>query len=393
MCTLLAGLDTVMALNTRKVKCKGKPGTRSTGLAALAKSGWRLYKDVTDCKPPPGGEQDAVACPLEKRQNLSHRAPCRWRRRSANGQRRAAFKSRWRLYEWPPTEPPSSGWVLSARNEYKMLTKTELQTWANGKVSLYDEFRALMEEDRIAQQGEAGDGGCVYVSCPEPGRFVCSLANMRTEHLQARFELLATKAGIALGARPETSPEEFWFYRLFLDLRANRSPLTRFSTEAGGFIDRVVEASATACAWLDRQRLAMSYQSQESEWRALNQRETFMDGAAVESGGERRARERSEKRNAVVVPILTSKGWKRCRWVVKAGVSKNSVYEYLSGKRNLSIENHKAMAEALELKPDEPSRLVSRLSRETSRDLPRDDKRGFCWHSVVAPRRRRKSQQ
>jgi hypothetical protein len=58
-------------------------------------------------------------------------------------------------------------------------------------------------------------------------------------------------------------------------------------------------------------------------------------------------------RKAAVLPILISKGWKRGKWATKAGVSKNSVYEYLEGKRALSDENRKAMAEVLELKPEE----------------------------------------
>jgi len=58
-------------------------------------------------------------------------------------------------------------------------------------------------------------------------------------------------------------------------------------------------------------------------------------------------------RQAVVLPILRKKGWSRGRWATTAGVSKNSVYEYLEGKRNLSDGNRLAMAEVLELKPED----------------------------------------
>jgi len=51
------------------------------------------------------------------------------------------------------------------------------------------------------------------------------------------------------------------------------------------------------------------------------------------------------------MPILASKRWKRGKWATKAGVGKNSVYEYLDGRRTLSDENRKAMAEALGLEP------------------------------------------
>jgi transcriptional regulator with XRE-family HTH domain len=55
----------------------------------------------------------------------------------------------------------------------------------------------------------------------------------------------------------------------------------------------------------------------------------------------------------VVTPILTSKRWTRGKWAAKAGVSKNSVYGYLTGKRNLSFENRRALAEVLGLTPEE----------------------------------------
>ena len=49
------------------------------------------------------------------------------------------------------------------------------------------------------------------------------------------------------------------------------------------------------------------------------------------------------------MPILKSKRWTRGKWATVAGVGKNSVYEYLEGKRSLSVANRQAMAEALGL--------------------------------------------
>jgi len=54
-----------------------------------------------------------------------------------------------------------------------------------------------------------------------------------------------------------------------------------------------------------------------------------------------------------VTPILASKRWTRGHWATKAGVGKNSVYEYLNGKRNLSLANRQALAEELGLKPED----------------------------------------
>jgi hypothetical protein len=63
--------------------------------------------------------------------------------------------------------------------------------------------------------------------------------------------------------------------------------------------------------------------------------------------------ERARVRRAVVMPILKQKRWKRSKWATEAGVGKNSAYEYLDGKRNLTDENREAMADALGLKPEE----------------------------------------
>jgi hypothetical protein len=72
---------------------------------------------------------------------------------------------------------------------------------------------------------------------------------------------------------------------------------------------------------------------------------------ALPADEESSERSRAAARQAVVMPILASKRWKRGRWATKAGVGKNSVYEYLDGRRTLTDENRKAMAEALGLEP------------------------------------------
>ena len=55
------------------------------------------------------------------------------------------------------------------------------------------------------------------------------------------------------------------------------------------------------------------------------------------------------KRQSVVMPILKQKRWSRGKLVTEAGIGKNSVYEYLDGKRNPTYDNRKAMADALGL--------------------------------------------
>src|SRR5260370_12390793 len=82
---------------------------------------------------------------------------------------------------------------------------------------------------------------------------------------------------------------------------------------------------------------------------------------ATRSGGldQLQASEKDEQtvqaaaRRKVVIPILESKRWTPGKWATSAGVGKNSVYEYLDGRRKLSDKNRKAMAEELGLRPEE----------------------------------------
>jgi hypothetical protein len=76
---------------------------------------------------------------------------------------------------------------------------------------------------------------------------------------------------------------------------------------------------------------------------------TSVDSAMVEAVAERAAR-----RQAVVNLILKRKRWKPGRLATKAGVGKNSVYEYLDGTRvKITDENRKAIAQTLELEPEQ----------------------------------------
>jgi hypothetical protein len=67
---------------------------------------------------------------------------------------------------------------------------------------------------------------------------------------------------------------------------------------------------------------------------------------------ENRKSELATARQAIVMPILQSKKMTRCNWATKAGVGKNSVYDYLAGKRRLSYANRRALAEVLDLQPE-----------------------------------------
>jgi hypothetical protein len=63
--------------------------------------------------------------------------------------------------------------------------------------------------------------------------------------------------------------------------------------------------------------------------------------------------ERAAKRQAMIMPILQQKRWRRGKWATEAGVGKNCIYEYLKGRRNPGYDNRKPMAEALGLTEDQ----------------------------------------
>jgi hypothetical protein len=206
---------------------------------------------------------------------------------------------------------------------------------------LYSEFNVLMEEEhKIVQQLTGGERLYAYFTYRESGEFgSCWREGLTSEGFAARFELLATEGGIALGAAKGTSPLTHWLDCLLLDLRANKSSRLRMYNDAGGFVERLLEASALYCARLLRRSLEEAADTAAAEPKSL-----VLDESVDE---------RSERRCAVVMPILLSKRWTRCRWSAEAGVSKNSVYDYLRGERSLTFANRHPLAEVLGLKPEE----------------------------------------
>jgi hypothetical protein len=217
-----------------------------------------------------------------------------------------------------------------------------MDTWKR----FHNEFEALMEEEgRIVQQRAGREWFYAHVSYRGTGEFGSwSLLSSTTESLYAQFESLVTEAGIAPGSPPGTLPDTYWLHRLFADLHVNNSPHVPLYDNNGGIIERLFEACAIYCARLYRRSLekaVLSCQEPGLERSTANQRTEGEEGELSEAGGKER--ERSERRRAVVTPILVSKKWKRGTWATKAGVGKNSVYDYLNGKRNLSVENRQAL--------------------------------------------------
>jgi len=216
---------------------------------------------------------------------------------------------------------------------------------------LQKEFEALMEEeDRVALQRVSSEPLYAFITYREPEELVGSRLSDTTEILLARFEALATEAGIALRPPSGTLPRAWWLHCLFLDLSENQSKHLRMYDKGNGCIERLSEASAIFCSRLNRRSLEDAAASREefpSESTPAKQSEGVQE-AEIESSVKR-----GEKRCAVVMPILKAKRWSRGKLATRAGVGKNGVYEYLGGTRKLSIENRLALAEELGLKPEE----------------------------------------
>jgi hypothetical protein len=120
----------------------------------------------------------------------------------------------------------------------------------------HDDFKALSEEeDEIVGQRRSCDFCHAYLTYPESGEFACWVESYATEGLQARLELIATQAGIALGPPQGMTPLAHWIHSLSRDLRASNSDHIRFFSETGAIIERLIEASADYCARLDRRSL------------------------------------------------------------------------------------------------------------------------------------------
>lgn len=124
--------------------------------------------------------------------------------------------------------------------------------------NLHDRFEALAVEERTLAPQNSGDRWLrAYVDYTnkmnECGQW--NLSASIHENFRERFEVEATRAGIALGSSLTAEPLTLWLHRLFRDLLHHKSKFLFASSEEGGIIVRVCEASALYCARLEKQAL------------------------------------------------------------------------------------------------------------------------------------------
>jgi hypothetical protein len=124
--------------------------------------------------------------------------------------------------------------------------------------SLHEAFRGLAEEElRLAPRNTGDRWLRAYVDY-EDGSIACGqwhLSEGVNESFHERFEVEATRAGIALSSTMSGEAGDVWLHHVFLDLLQHRSKLLFAASKDGGTVVRVCEASALYCTRLEKQAL------------------------------------------------------------------------------------------------------------------------------------------
>jgi hypothetical protein len=132
--------------------------------------------------------------------------------------------------------------------------------------SFHDKFKVLADEELAGAPHNAGDRWLrAYVSYDGEGG-ECGLWHVSAglnEGFRARFEVEATRAGLALGPSPSTKPLDRWLHHVFWDLSERKSNLLFAANDDGGIIVRVCEASSTYCARLEKEALESQGEKQQ----------------------------------------------------------------------------------------------------------------------------------
>jgi hypothetical protein len=126
--------------------------------------------------------------------------------------------------------------------------------WRN----LHETFSALAEEEvRLAPHNTGDRWLRAYVDYKDR-TIACGqwhLSEGVNESFHERFEVEATRAGIALRSTASAEAGDVWLHHVFLDLLERKSKLLFVASKDGGIVVRVCEASALYCARLEKQAL------------------------------------------------------------------------------------------------------------------------------------------
>jgi len=147
------------------------------------------------------------------------------------------------------TRPIADLW-RDFRENFQALANEEERERAAQRDCFLAAYCNYREHPEVWEKGKPEQGLFCLLKCPAIGLW--TISDGVSEHFQARFRALASRAGIALGAQKGTDPEDFWLHRLYLDLLENRSDQLFAASKEGGMIPRVCVASSTFCSRLER---------------------------------------------------------------------------------------------------------------------------------------------
>jgi hypothetical protein len=124
--------------------------------------------------------------------------------------------------------------------------------------AFHDKFRALAEEELRRAPHNDGDRWLrAYVDYKDR-TVACGqwhLSEGVNESFHERFEVEATRAGIALKSTVAGEAGDVWFHHVFIDLLEHKSKFLFAASTDGGIVARICEASALYCARLEKRAL------------------------------------------------------------------------------------------------------------------------------------------
>ena len=155
-------------------------------------------------------------------------------------------------------KPQRPGDGVRRTNPLSNIPSIERTATPNVWRSLHDMFMTLADEELTLAPQNSGDRWLRARVDYKDRTKTCgewNLSDSIHENFRERFEVEATRAGIALGSHLTGEPLTLWLHHMFSDLLQHKSRLLLAATAEAGTIVRVCEASAIYCARLEKQAL------------------------------------------------------------------------------------------------------------------------------------------
>lgn len=148
--------------------------------------------------------------------------------------------------------------TLEHRQTSVVSTASKASTWRG----LHIQFERLGREELTFVRSKSDDrflhAFADYRTAENPEYGNWTLSEGPNEAFRARFETLATRAGVALGLSQRKQALDCWLHHVFMNLLERKSKLLLAAAkDEGGVILRACEASAIYCSRLEKQALEL----------------------------------------------------------------------------------------------------------------------------------------